>query len=327
MMQRYPQLARTLIPLALFSILAGALLPLHTFSQISLVALVLVLLLGIPHGATDHILFQKLQQQHQLPIKTWQFYSLYLLLMGLYGLLWFWAPGWALLLFVGISAYHFGQSNWHYVSWPALGAFGVYLLWGSTILLIPILRHADESWPIIEAILQKPLPRWSVSTQNILLVILLGLNLGVIGYARITQKIAGRDMRWELANLVLLSLMLHTLPLLLGFALYFAAWHSLSSVLDQVSYFQKHVSTYSLQAFARQAAPYTILAIVGMVAAMGWQAGQAAPLPWGRLFMGIACLTLPHMILMEQLYSTETNQNHNHLTNNTLYPNLRKSQS
>ncbi|MCB9080275.1 MAG: Brp/Blh family beta-carotene 15,15'-dioxygenase [Lewinellaceae bacterium] len=325
MMQHYPQLARLLVPLALIGIIAGVILPLAAYPQLNIVALALVLLLGIPHGATDHILFHRLQNQHQLPIKTWQFYGLYMLLICVYGLLWMWSPGWALLLFVGISAYHFGQSNWHYVSWSSsLGATSVYLLWGSTVLLIPILSHAGESWPIIEAILQKPLPRWSATTQNTLLVILLGANLGVIGYAKITRKIRYRDLGWEVTNLALLAGMLYSLPLLAGFALYFAAWHSLSSVLDQITYFQKQAPDYSLKQFIRQATPYTMLAIVGMVAAMGWQAGQPEPLPWGRLFMGIACLTLPHMILMEQLYTPRHENKYKKLNNNTLNAYLSK---
>ena len=67
---------------------------------------ILILLLGIPHGAIDHVLFFKKRKMSQL-----KFYSLYLGLSFLFVILWHIFPVTSLILFLLISAFHFGESQ------------------------------------------------------------------------------------------------------------------------------------------------------------------------------------------------------------------------
>ena len=93
------------------------------------VSLVLIGVLGIPHGAADHLIFNKLfpKQKHNQA----RFYALYLSGILVYSLLWFLGPLLALGLFILISAYHFGESNWQYYNWRSeFSKRFVYFNWG-----------------------------------------------------------------------------------------------------------------------------------------------------------------------------------------------------
>ncbi|MFZ9189080.1 MAG: Brp/Blh family beta-carotene 15,15'-dioxygenase, partial [Algoriphagus sp.] len=67
----------------------------------------ILLLVGIPHGGIDHLI----HDPDIRPQGLVSFILRYLLLMLGYGLLWWFVPLAALIAFLGMSAYHFGQSH------------------------------------------------------------------------------------------------------------------------------------------------------------------------------------------------------------------------
>ena len=72
-----------------------------------LVFALILLLVGIPHGGIDHLI----HNPNIRPQGLASFILRYLLLMLGYGLLWWFLPLAALIAFLGMSAYHFGQSH------------------------------------------------------------------------------------------------------------------------------------------------------------------------------------------------------------------------
>ncbi|GAB4404895.1 MAG: hypothetical protein OHK0039_05460 [Bacteroidia bacterium] len=102
---------------------------------------------GIPHGAVDHLLDSG---HFDTPIRP-RFVVGYLALGAALLPLWFWQPGAALLLFLGYSAWHFGQADlreWQIggPGWTGrLQAFG----WGLVLLAAILLPHPDELLPIL----------------------------------------------------------------------------------------------------------------------------------------------------------------------------------
>ena len=71
-----------------------------------------LILTGVPHGAVDYFLFKQLRQQEGGNFSAIRFFGGYLLLIAAYIVVWNFAPTIAFLLFILVSAYHFGQSNW-----------------------------------------------------------------------------------------------------------------------------------------------------------------------------------------------------------------------
>ena len=128
---------------------------------------------------------------------------------------------------------------------------------------------------------------------NVLLIVLLNY------YNTITSS----QSIVELGKIAILASMFYFTPLLIGFALYFTLWHSLSSLMSQLSYYKKLWPSFTLSDYYYQAAPYTLLAILVFVIMV---LGHSYILPGvsmiSTFLIFIACVTLPHIIVVEESY-------------------------
>lgn len=306
MTSRYPLLYRSIQGIALAVVLLSLLLP-GLLSQLQLVlALGLIVLIGIPHGATDYLIFQHLSRPLWGSKEMLRFYLNYLLLMAGYAVLWWLLPSLALVIFLVISMYHFGQSNWNYTSFShPVGEYATHLLWGAFVLLVPILWHYDAAAPIIANITGQAAPVIAQPWREAVCVALLVLNIGLSIYFLLQQRISAKAFVDELVNLVVLALLFVYSPLLVGFALYFVGWHSLSSMMDQIRFFRKRLKGYNLKQYALNALPLS-LAAVGSLGLLAYaQVRLGIPLSIGIVFIFISVVTLPHMLLIDQLYQEQ----------------------
>jgi Brp/Blh family beta-carotene 15,15'-monooxygenase len=99
-----------------------------------------LLLVGIPHGAIDHILFLDSNK-----VKPVYFYGAYLGLMMLYVVLWFFFPFLCFVFFLLMSAYHFGQSQFSELyKIPNWIKQTLYVTWGVSILSGLLLYNMEE---------------------------------------------------------------------------------------------------------------------------------------------------------------------------------------
>jgi Brp/Blh family beta-carotene 15,15'-monooxygenase len=70
---------------------------------------ILMFVLGIPHGAGDHLVVKKWREAHGMPFSILRFMGMYLGVMVLYALLWYFLPALSFILFILISVFHFGD--------------------------------------------------------------------------------------------------------------------------------------------------------------------------------------------------------------------------
>ena len=84
--------------------------PLSTNQQLG-VLFVTLFTLGIPHGALDFYIDQSINtgadRKH-----GYLFLFKYLMNMLVYGLVWYFLPTIAILIFIGLTAFHFGEIDW-----------------------------------------------------------------------------------------------------------------------------------------------------------------------------------------------------------------------
>ncbi|MGQ9799901.1 MAG: Brp/Blh family beta-carotene 15,15'-dioxygenase, partial [Ignavibacterium sp.] len=123
-----------------------------SYSQIALLAIGTILI-GIPHGAADNHVFYQLKKSNNFLTKV-KFYSIYLSLIAVVLLCYYAVPNMFLAAFLFHSAFHFGQSNWHYINKNERNILKiiVYLLWGGFVLLTPLLMNYSESMLVINSI-------------------------------------------------------------------------------------------------------------------------------------------------------------------------------
>ena len=266
----------------------------------------MMLLLGLPHGATDHGLFLALRKDKRTDNKL-GFYLRYVGVIAAYGLVWYFIPLVAFSIFILLSVYHFGQSSWVNVKHrnPIL-ARAHYIVWGAGILLTPILIHTDEAVTIVATMTSTVLKAPEHSTA-LMFIGLMGLvNTIVLVSLWLSGSLDKRRMMLEVLAYALLMGMFFTNSLLLGFTVYFVFWHSLASARDQLQFFERRLSPDLRRQLYGEIA-MTVLGALAFCLIVWFGPGPESalqPSVIGGVFIVISLLTMPHMILVEQLYTS-----------------------
>lgn len=268
------------------------------------VSLVLIGLLGIPHGAIDHVLY--MEQERVGPL---EFYGFYLGLMGLYIVAWIYFPLWSLAFFLLNSAFHFGQSQFSDVEgikkWLSIP---LHLLWGVSILsgmvwynreeVFEIARLFPELNPVMD-LFYMPVYSWLLPVSTVLV-------LGILVYALITGKLRSERFFIEIYVLALIHFCFMALPLMIGFTLYFIILHALKVMVEEFVYLKNRRANFSIGAFFQMVLPFTLLSLFGsaFLIVISRNLGFIHSVPSGILvfFILISILTLPHSIVMDGFY-------------------------
>ncbi|MFK7935638.1 MAG: Brp/Blh family beta-carotene 15,15'-dioxygenase [Saprospiraceae bacterium] len=276
------------------------------------VAMLLIVLCGVPHGATDHLLFGYVRKDFN---EGWmyRFASRYLLLMGLLIVGWMILPSLALMIFLAISVYHFGQSQLYYIQLPTAVRLLLYSSWGAFALFTPLLWNYPETQPIVASLtgLDLYLPSHYQLFIPIGLALFITLSTLVLF---LFDRLTVADLIWENFVLLVLLFLFSATPLLVGFATYFVFWHSYDSMRDQYQQFSTYQPAYTLRTYIQQIIPFFFLALLSLVGFSWWTSAPLLSDAWiGQFFMLISIVTLPHSILMDAfLENSKANQQNVH---------------
>jgi Brp/Blh family beta-carotene 15,15'-monooxygenase len=248
---------------------------------------VILVLVGIPHGGIDHLI----HNPEIRPKGLVHFIIRYLLLMLAYGLLWWLLPVAALIAFLAMSAYHFGQS--HFLEQgqlqPKEGL--LYLLKGSFFLSVILFGDWEMTQEILSPILTISIPE----TYRLLSMGLL-MASSLIAHGWKNRSLSLGD---ALDYLVLVPI-LYFSPLLISFAVYFGFWHSLPSMLAEYKYLSQHPSFNSPLKFGKQLLPFSGISLVGITAILfiGLEFLDSSQL-YLLFFVMISLISLPHILYMD----------------------------
>lgn len=227
----------------------------------------------------------------------------YALLVGAYALLWRVFPVMSLLLFLLVSAYHFGQEQ---LAASPRGTGKLHaILWGGFVLSFPLLCHYEEARPIIEQMVRRELPLLTTPQRSAALIGLLAVNAYFILRSHAEARTAAERLQWRrsLLDLLLLSALYLSTNLLLGFSLFFLLWHSLPAAVSQWRYLQRQQLTTDLRQYLYQLGPLSLGAALGFVLFYHyWPTDPGAGLDLGPVFIFVSLITLPHALLMDAVY-------------------------
>ncbi|MDA8628772.1 beta-carotene 15,15'-dioxygenase, Brp/Blh family [Bacteroidia bacterium] len=247
----------------------------YTFLVLGLV------LVGIPHGAMDHIL---LQGKGVKPTFSLGFILSYLLKGAMMFFIWWLSPDVGLWLFILYSAWHFGQADFE--EWGISSKGGAFI-WGFWLLTFILTTHLIETNAVILQIGANTIPVMS----GLLLESLWMEITGVL--AIILLFILGKSKM--LLSMIMLMISMK-LPLLLAFGLFFVFQHSVHGWLHIQSRFQE--SHFKL---AQWAAPFSFGALA-IFFAFFFQGEQFWNEQVGVFFIFLSCLSFPHVWEMHRFY-------------------------
>jgi len=260
----------------------------------SVVALLFVVLIGLPHGAFDGAIANHLGAGRSFAT-TAKFIASYCAAAALVIAIWIMFPAVTLALFLIISMIHFGRGDASAKSGPVfmtqvllhggLPIFGIiYFQQSSVIPLFDALTNGASDLAILISKIMVPL---------------LGLMAGLYGL------MAFRDasLRARFAEFILLAVVIAILPPLVSFALYFCIIHT-GRHMRRI--WHVLASTISPKGLYRQAAGFTLASwLVGGAAFLWLEIGDLDAALLQVVFIGLAALTVPHMILVDGFFAKE----------------------
>ena len=273
-----------------------------SFAVQLVICLPFLLLLGIPHGAIDNILYLK-----NSSVSNFEFIVGYLIIIGFNTTLWLFMPNLAYLSFLLLSAYHFGQSQFsHYVERRQTSQVLLYLLWGLAILSGMLYFNIDEIQRLMlsDSFFAQLQPIHHEKSLFILFLLSTGLTVVMLAGQYLTHKLNLEAVLMELLILALILVCFYLMPLLIGFTLYFIILHSIKVLREEFQFLQRDGQIQNLRDFISTLAPFTLLSIVGILILFGLIQFNVLSISFGYcLLIVISSITLPHVFVMDRFYS------------------------
>ncbi len=262
----------------------------------------LIIAFGIPHGALDHILFFKKRNTSHI-----KFYSIYLGLVLSFILLWIYFPILSLLLFLIISAFHFGESQFEDLEIKKYShSLLLYLSWGLSLLTNLIFYNVNElnnlttffeDTESFYYLYNHELVTYGFILFNTVTICIL-LNL-------IHKKIINwNKLLSELFLFGLIHLTFYLFPFIIGFTLYFVILHSIKVMKYEYNFLKNESKKFNLIIFLKLVTPYTLLSLffTGLFFILSYNELISISIPLLSIII-ISAITLPHAIVMHIFYN------------------------
>ena len=269
-------------------LLIGLLLPIK---YQNLLGGLLILSLGILHGANDIQIITKKNIHNNKGITT--LYYLGIVLIG--GLAFFFFPTLALLCFVLFSAYHFGEQHWEFRLKKSYLSLLFYFVYGACIFSVLFFFHRAEVQQVVEAITSYRLPSdwfyWALTGSTTLFIILL------IGLSENRKYFL-----FECLLLLAFALFFSYTSLILAFGFYFVVWHSFPSLKSQFEFLYRSTNkVQQILSYIEESIIYWVAAIMCLAGVYLWidfSADYFLPL----FFTFLAAITFPHVLVMHWMF-------------------------
>jgi Brp/Blh family beta-carotene 15,15'-monooxygenase len=271
-----------------------------TTAQLAILATA-VAVVGLPHGALDHLVAHRVFAPRFRRRWRGAFVATYLALASLMAGVWFVTPVAALVLFLLLSALHFGWDDpaWTRLAgrgWDALERIAV----GALPIVLPTWLHASEvtvifGWLMPTAGELDPGIVASIAglAASLVLPVAALRMLRLLSFPRAAPAAAA-----ELVALVALHVIA---PPLIAFLTFFCGWHSLRHALELADDLAPGDIPRGFALFVRRALPLTLVSIVGLASTsyvLYLADVRVDALLASVIFIGLSVLTVPHMAMI-----------------------------
>ena len=260
---------------------------------------ILILSIGVIHGANDLLIIKKYTRKNSL--KSQISYFLYYLGLVFLGFIFFYLfPSIALLSFVLVSIYHFGEQHWEVNTSNAdfINIKRIYpiILHGLVFFVIVFMNNIDI---VNDVLLSFNTISLNYTYLRIFLIVLFLIYMSLL---LLSKSIRGYFAD-EFIFFILLFLLTLNSSLIFGFSIYFIFFHSVLSIKDQVKYIYGDDNSQYIKKYLISALPYFILALLFLIGSylfIDFESLDILPI----MFTFLAAITFPHVIVIEKMYSS-----------------------
>jgi len=243
-----------------------------------------IAIIGVPHGGLDHwtgkaMLFDRFGDLWPLV-----FFPLYLAVAGIVVLGWVIAPWLTLVIFILMSAWHFGIEDGVHFDLDAV-ALGGLAIW------VPSLFRATEMASLLNQIIPMESSRFAIAIMpTIQLMAILSLVYLVF---RVLSPWDAYRLHIPMHHFTLLPLFVFT-PILLSFGIYFCGWHSIRGLSRLARQQNLPLASLIVSLVPMSLGALALVAIGGF-----WLSNQMSldGKMVQTLFVGLSAIAVPHLIL------------------------------
>ena len=256
-------------------------------SYSSIIFVIVMLTIGIPHGSVDHIIAFINPKSRRFKSKL-SFFTVYLSLIVLNIIIWVFSPYLGLFTFLLVSCYHFGEAQ--VIGFNNTKNKLLNFVLGANILLSLFLNNIFELQIILlDLTLFSSIDLTSYDKTFFLLISVAVLMISVV-YFKIEKKVP------LYAEMSILYLIFYHTDILTSFSIYFGFSHSLPMLLLEY----KEMKEKNFLSFYAKTLPFTILAIIfGIILYYYNNDLLTANNLILFTFIVISSLTLPHVFIMK----------------------------
>ena len=263
---------------------------------------ILIFTFGMIHGSNDLMIVNRLSNSNNS--KFFSILLTYMFVVSSAIVIFYLVPVLALSLFVLFSAYHFGEQHWE----ETLNEFNSYLkrifffCYGMLILFMIFNFNPDKVVEIIYEITSYSL--LEIYSLEVITT-LVGILFLLISYGLYNNSIKLPSVLRELSLLLILGIVFKASSLIWGFTIYFILWHSIPSLLDQITFIFGDLEKKSIYKYAVAALPYWLISLIGI--SVLFLIFKNEKHFYSLFFAFIAAVTFPHAIVMLKMFEKKSN--------------------
>ncbi len=203
----------------------------------------------------------------------------------------------ALLFFIVISAYHFGEQHYGQSLVKKTNLrFALFLNYGLVILFMIFSIKINKVISVIYDVTSLLIPE--IVFQIVFVVVSMTSLILTIHLVR--KEVLKINPLKELFYLVILALVFANSSLIWGFATYFILWHSLPSLNEQLSFIYGKASARNFFKYVKSSALYWFVSIAGL-ALLYWLLKDQVDYFITVVLYVLAAITFPHVVVMSKI--------------------------
>ena len=262
-------------------------------TSLNIISFLLIFFIGLPHGSFDGAV--AILVGFKTRIKFLQFIIMYLLLFLAVIFFWVYFPIVSLFIFLFMTVMHFGLCDWTNFKINKY-KFIICSTYGMTVIFGIIFFNEDQSFKIFEYLTNKNIYLF----QEYFFIFYLFTLFLIITF--IFLSIYEKQLRIGIFEIILLLIIFYFFDPLLSFTIYFCFFHTYKHLKHLFSKINLHIINKNFVIYSTLI--FTMISWVGGIILIIYlyQNFSLYESIIKVIFVGLAALTLPHMILVDIVY-------------------------
>lgn len=250
-----------------------------------------ILTIGIMHGSNDIALIKTVKWSNKAS-NSYLLYYIGLILLNIIVFL-FW-PTLALICFVVMSCYHFGEQHFHYqITTHNYLSRLLFLAYGVLIFGLLFYFNSESTSAIIQE-----LTGYVLTKMQFLWFMSVGIGLTILLYSLNYKNFkVGHSSINELFLILLFAILFKLAALLWAFAIYFVVWHSIPSLTDQIKILYGDYSKHHIIRYVKSSVVYWLISLLGLII-LYYTIDYFQVNFVTIFFVFLAAITIPHVVVM-----------------------------